>query len=200
MKRDNFVIGFLLGLLVGASSASIAVSVAKAAPFTPELEADYAYAEQWWGAAPVHCSSIDREVVTKADIGGALGRATQPQPPTVLMPCVMLIAAETASPCALRQTVVHEYGHLLGYGHSTDPANVMYPTGNAALVCGEADAEAAEDAAHAASVIAYLQRGLDRTRARCHRYRTSLQHRLCRHREGEWREMIAEARAELDGV
>lgn len=101
---------------------------ARAAPFTPELQRAYSAAVGWWGETPTNCTSLDREIVDDAAMPEeAEGWATVATVPT---PCVLYIDRTLAVPrwferaCAV---MIHEVGHLLGYEHSTDLRNVMYP-------------------------------------------------------------------------
>jgi hypothetical protein len=156
---------------------------AEAAPFTPELETDYAYAEQWWGATPAGCSSVQREVVSRAELGGNAGMATQPLPGAAPVPCTMRIAEGQPSACYARETVLHEYGHLLGYGHSEDPTSIMYPEGTGAC-----------DAELLAQEIANLRSSMLRMRVRCLRLVAVPRRAQCRANERELRRLIGELR------
>lgn len=123
----RFVKRFAAILALATLVSAGGVGAAKASPFTPELEADYAFAEQWWGAMPTGCSTITREVLPDAAMPGAAGQATQPEPGAEPVLCVIQIAESSLlESCHRREIVLHEYGHLLGYGHSEDPANIMY--------------------------------------------------------------------------
>jgi Matrixin len=46
---------------------------------------------------------------------------------TYSRPCTVIVNSGIWSYDRFCTTVVHEYGHLGGLGHSEDPANVMYP-------------------------------------------------------------------------
>ena len=149
----------------------VVVPVAEAAPFTPELEADYAYAEQWWGAVPSGCSGVTREVLPDTAMPGHGGQATQPKDGAAPIPCIIDIAeGSLAVTCQRREVVLHEYGHLLGYGHSEDPASIMYPAAPGTLC----EIEVAEE--ESAETAAWLRQARAEQLRRCRR----LQHRNVR--------------------
>lgn len=126
MKRDDFVIGFLLGLAIGFLGG---VGTANAAPFTPPLNRAYQVANDYWGSEPEGCASIDVQIVPNGSLpDNANGWATVPEPGE-RVPCVLYLVRKLAKPsnwtmaCAV---MIHEAGHLRGFEHSEDPANVMY--------------------------------------------------------------------------
>ena len=119
MKRVTLAVA--LALLLPAT--------ASAAPLSPTLNFAYELAARHWGAEPTGCVSIDKQIVDDGAIGDFRGEATQPAPGEHAV-CYLYVIRDLASPrdfglaCAV---MFHEYGHLLGYGHSTDPHNIMYP-------------------------------------------------------------------------
>jgi len=142
VKRGLTLAVVMLGLLAGS---------AQAAPFTPELEADYASALAWWGvASPPLCSSMTEELLptdplqTATDKGGA--RATQP---SQIQPCQIMVFEDSIQPgCWEEMEIRHEVGHLLGYSHNTDPLSIMNADWDYGYWC-PGDIEAAETQAAA---------------------------------------------------
>lgn len=119
----------ILGVLAISLIAMTAAPTAGAAPFTPRLELAYRIAVDYWGQEPTLCTSIDREIVSRGSLLSAepWGEATVPSEP---MSCILYVSRFLASPYESRrlcQVMIHEVGHLLGLGHSDDPASPMYP-------------------------------------------------------------------------
>jgi hypothetical protein len=109
----------------------LAAPVAHAAPFTPSLNYAYALALRHWGTTPPGCSSIEKRIVGDTELNGGewIGEATIPAPGEVLS-CHVYIVAELSTPNMFERACAamrHEVGHLEGYGHSSDPHNIMYP-------------------------------------------------------------------------
>jgi hypothetical protein len=105
-------------------------------PFTPTLEAEYAAALAYWGvSSPPQCEEVRRVVLptdpgsTVADGGGAAA-ATQPATGATYTWCELDVFADKfpTGACLQQEAMNHEVGHLLGYGHSEDTTNIMYPS------------------------------------------------------------------------
>lgn len=118
-----------------AALGFLAAPPASAAPFPARLDFAYELAVGYWGQEPSACSAVDREVVPHGSLGSLetkliAGLATQVPPETApgSVDCILWIDRSYAQPvlfsglCAL---MIHEVGHLLGMGHSADPASVM---------------------------------------------------------------------------
>lgn len=119
----------LRSFIVAVLALLVLCAPARAAPFTPELERAYSVATRWWGETPTECSSLDREIVADDEMPeDTEGWATIPGDEPV--PCVLYIRRALAAPRSFERAcavTLHEVGHLLGYDHSDDPRNVMYP-------------------------------------------------------------------------
>jgi matrixin len=108
-------------MIVAAAIASAAIVAAPAPATLPgDLDAAAAY---WHQNAPASCST---EAVGYAKLPSLeLGQATVPNP-AESGPCEMTIDPGLSN--RLRcMTVVHEYGHWLGLGHSRNRLSPMYP-------------------------------------------------------------------------
>lgn len=88
-------------------------------------------AREYWGREPAHCREVWVEVEGEAVLPlPVLGAATIPAKVHRTELCHMWLREEYADPanwlraCAV---IIHEFGHLLGYEHSADPNDVMYP-------------------------------------------------------------------------
>jgi hypothetical protein len=113
-KHFRYVVALGVALL-GIST----VPIAQAAPGT--ADEDWAIAEAYWGRQPTQCS-----VIVKGDtpLPENAGEASQPFP-GFYGPCIFEIrpGQDLEAQCIV---IVHEYGHLLGEGHSADPDFVMH--------------------------------------------------------------------------
>lgn len=141
MKTTRF-----LPVILIIVAALVAVPAAGAAPFTPELEADYAAALSWWGVtSPPQCASVTREVVptdpfVAIDGPDAAARATQPAPGEVGVACDLYVFADRETTgCVEEAEIRHEVGHLTGHGH--EATGIMAPSLEVEVWCPQIRAE-----------------------------------------------------------
>jgi hypothetical protein len=113
----------LAGILAGTAQARV-VAPPPGGWGAAEFEAAKSY---WGGAEPVMCSTL-RITFDTATVGHeAAADATTPV--QFGTPCVMDIRRAVPgwrSQLLQCLSVVHEYGHLLGYGHSPERSSIMY--------------------------------------------------------------------------
>ncbi len=119
-------------MIAAAVLASAAVSMGGTAPAT--LPGDFEAAAAYWQQnTPARCST---KMVSYAKLPGrVLGEATIPDP-AQSGPCEMTI--ERGLSRYLRcMTVVHEFGHWLGFHHSANKRSPMYPIVDSGAVVPE---------------------------------------------------------------
>lgn len=129
------VAGAVLALL-----ALLAVPTeAHARPFNELDEAIYLEALAYWGVdSPPACATVAASV--EALPADRRGEATKPPPDAREIACILRIS-DAISTCEERSVMRHEVGHLLGYGHSEDPASFMHsPSPNVFCVTEEEEA------------------------------------------------------------
>lgn len=110
-------------MIVATALASAAIALAGPAAAPATLQGDLDAAAAYWQKAPAGCST--ESVFVGRTPSHVLGEATLPG---VLAsePCEMKISRGMS----LRMrclVVVHEYGHWLGYHHSRDRHDPMFP-------------------------------------------------------------------------
>jgi len=144
LRRPLFTSRALLSALAVCLVASLALASTAQAdePFNPTLEAEYAAALAFWGvSSPPQCEEV-RRVVLPTDPGSTVGEggaaaATQPAPGVTYAWCELHVFADKfpTGACLQQEAMNHEVGHLLGYGHSEDTTNIMYPSLQPAVWC-----------------------------------------------------------------
>jgi hypothetical protein len=136
-------LAILSALVVALVAFFTLAGTAKAEPFTPTLEAEYGAALAFWGvSAPPQCKEVRLSILptdpgsTVAGEGGAAA-ATQPAPGVTYTWCELNVFADKfpTGACLQQEAMNHEVGHLLGYGHSEDPTNIMHPSLQPSVWC-----------------------------------------------------------------
>lgn len=84
----------------------------------PPAAADYQYALAYWGRKP-DCR-VRKEVSDPVWLNGFIGTARKAG-----RVCELEIAWGLGA-CKRRLTILHEFAHLLGMGHSANPSDLMY--------------------------------------------------------------------------
>lgn len=156
-------------------------ATAAAAPFTAQSEANYQAALSAWGAtSPPGCATVEQALVPfgAPELDGASARATQPSPDLLEPITCVLWMREDLSACAEYGVMLHEVGHLLGHGHTSDLGSIMYSGPEARVYvyfCFDAFAE--------------RRRGsIDRWVERCSRFGPGQRRRECWYRVRTWRD------------
>ena len=132
-----------LAVLVAFLALALASTAQAAEPFSPTLEAEYDTALEFWGvSAPPQCGEVRRAVLpTDPALTGEDGAAaaSRPSPGVIYEWCELDVFADEfpTGACLQQEAMDHEVGHLLGYGHSEDPTNIMYPTLQPGVWCPE---------------------------------------------------------------
>lgn len=147
MLKRILVIGVVLAGLLAGTAQGAGVYVAKApgrltferSPHLPTVKGKILLptalrpalvaAQLYWGVEyPSHCfdALISYGTPTSAEGESVAGEATETVEPETA--CYMVVSA-TLTPEAQCQVVVHEFGHWRGFGHSANPADVMYEGG-----------------------------------------------------------------------
>lgn len=183
MKRLLVLVPLVLALAAPASASARAAALTAE---TPQLAADYAAAIAYWGVpdGPEWCATVTASTQAADPSDGEAGHADVPT--HFGDDCGFVVDAGLRA-CEQVGIVRHEVGHLLGEGHSADPASPMY--GGAEHVWPDC---AAEESAAATSTLttqlASYEGWLRREVRRC---------RHKRHRRAECFAFVQEIRAEV---
>lgn len=169
----------------------ILMAVAPVGAAQADLQSEYTEAVAWWGQSPTWCASVDLSYqmpnpddaeAAHADIPTRYGDECG-----VVMDSGMPVCAEV-------EVMRHEVGHLLGYGHSTDPASVMYGGSKTSWPNCAAE-EAAETRATMVAQLVEYEAWMGREVRRC-RHR-KVRRKLCFHELKDLKAEVRTRRAEL---
>lgn len=98
---------------------------------TPTIYRALWAARQFWGREPAHCREVWVYVLGEAKLPWPiLGQATIPPKHWRIELCTLYLREEFNDPANWTKActvTTHEFGHLLGYEHSPDANNIMFP-------------------------------------------------------------------------
>lgn len=116
MKRIAFI------LVAAALTCSAPAQAA-----SPRLTESLRIAEGFWGATPAACPTgiSVRAIALDGEIGGF---TSEGEPCRIWLDAAMLRDRTWRAKVQTCNTIVHEYGHLLGVEHSERERSIMYPT------------------------------------------------------------------------
>lgn len=140
MKRLALLATVLMLLGAGSAYADVSgITPTETAPFSPDAERAYQIAVAYWGGEPSCPGGFERRMAPLlADTSGGQPAGMAWRDGAELGVCHIVIQSTSSPLFSLPfsrtcQIVIHEIGHLLGYGHSDDPANVMHWSGGSPL-------------------------------------------------------------------
>lgn len=119
-------------LALGLTLLSAPTAVAAPADDAHYLARFVELAETYWGQRPAACAGGVTAQVGPTNTGGE-GEWRSREPCTVWVAPTAAANLTGVGASYWCHVVVHEYGHALGYGHTDDPAGVMFsetPTGD----------------------------------------------------------------------
>lgn len=107
--------------------ALVAPAVASGDTWQPAPRTPLQIAAAFWHAEPTDCKSI---TVRATWLAGEVGTIVQRPRCEILLSRALVNRGTFSSRIRTCSTVVHEYGHLLGHGHSENSDSIMFPEEN----------------------------------------------------------------------